>query len=301
MNKISGFRLLYWKEDVKISQRGDFFRRTMPNSSNQSTIKSLVIRDKVSSALKNDKGGDAILKSFEIVDFVAPGEGYISFVTSVEVVYAMNDEEKSTSYVVKINGGCGETLASESQRIFFAKESAVLFKFLPLMNEILEECNQEPLCIPVCYFASLEPGKEILFLQDMRTSKFKKIKDEHGFDVDHAKVIINELARFHASYVLLTKSNRMKNLEDRTGIMAPSYSKEKFSVIHKLYSPLYKALLENAADIADSTGNYSQLAAFIRKIAGSSFEILEDLLSKSNPPFTTVCQADCWVNNMLFR
>ena len=165
----------------------------------------LINKESVSAALQNDKGKDALLKSFEIIDFLAPGEGYLGSLTSVKVLYSLEDEEeKSTSYVVKLNGG-GDENHDASQKVFFAKEATILYQFLPLMNKILEEHNQRPLCIPICYYASLDPGKEILFMQDMRVRKFTKIKDELGIDVNHTKVIIQELARLHAAFVLLEK------------------------------------------------------------------------------------------------
>ena len=271
----------------------------MSGSSN-STAKLLITSKNVSSALKNDKGEDAILKSFEVVDFLKPGEGYISYVTSVNVMYLMNERENSTSYVVKLNGG-GEQSNDGSQKVLFEKEETILYQFLPLMNEILQECNQERLCIPVCYYSSLEPGREILFLEDMRARKFIKVKDELGLDVNHTKVIIKAQARLHAAFILLSKSGRMKNLEEKQEIMTPTYSKEKFPAIYDIYSPIYNALLENAADIADTSPKYQKLAVYMRKIAENSFEVLEKLLSKSSHPFKTLCQADCWVNNVMFR
>ena len=63
----------------------------------------LIKEEYIQAALLKSKGPEARLTSFEIKDFTSKGDGFMCFVTSVEVHYSLEDQRSTTSFVVKLN------------------------------------------------------------------------------------------------------------------------------------------------------------------------------------------------------
>ena len=260
----------------------------------------LVKKSDVEVVLRVDKGADATLKSFQVEDFTAKGDNYACKVTSVVVQYEKGAKQSKVSYVVKLNPG-NEGFAGKMVSDIFEIENIFYSKILPLLDQELVNANEPKLRAPKYFHCVSTRGKEVLYLEDLRVTGYKMHNRKDTLDKHHADLIVRELARFHASSVLLFSK--------------PEYSIEnfgkKFPQISKSYETMKKNMdesgikmlengLDSAAQLTDQIPEYEYVSKYLR----SKIPTIDDEFSemvKPKAPFITLRHGDCWNNNFLFR
>ena len=97
------------------------------------------------------------------------GDGYGSYVSSVEIDYTMNGKTLTTTIVVKINAiTANENNMEELINKVFKKELQFINDFVPDLNNMLKKAGLDPLAIPACYHGVIEPEKEHIYMEDLR-------------------------------------------------------------------------------------------------------------------------------------
>ena len=134
---------------------------------------SIITKEMVLEVLRKDKGSDAILKSFKVIDFAAKGDNYSSFVTSIDAEYTIEVKISSAKYIAKMNPKRGFSAGEAFTASQFKHENKFYAVLLPELNEILQANHQEAMRVPKFYHYSDEAGSQIMIFEDMRERGFK--------------------------------------------------------------------------------------------------------------------------------
>ncbi|XP_045586387.2 uncharacterized kinase-like protein D1044.1 [Procambarus clarkii] len=258
------------------------------------TPHSLVTEDHVKKALLADKGSDALLESWVMEDFTKQGDNYACVVSSVRVKFSLHGDISEVVYIVKLNPCRNIEAVEHITRLLFSKEAKFYLNLASLMSAELTAIGHEPLRIPVCFHGSLESGHEILFLKDLRPRGFKMFDRRKGLDVAHTTLILQELARFHASSVLLEAKCPGGDLS-----LQHDYLLGDWTTADNMPA-LFDRYLENAIQMLNKVGGYKRATTWIESLRGKVKDIFEEQLG-SRGKFIVVCHGDCWNNNVLFR
>ncbi|XP_068230081.1 uncharacterized protein [Palaemon carinicauda] len=262
------------------------------------TPQSLITEDHVRKALHADKGTDALLKSWKVVDFTKRGDNYACVVTSVQVKYAKCEGvESEVSYVVKLNACRTVDSVADMSSLIFAKEGRFYSEIVPALNEELISAGQEPLCVPKCFFVSLENGKEQLYLEDLRARGFFMFDRRKGMDKDHTTLVLNELARLHsASYLLLRKFKEGESLSTKFEFLSHEFFSDEFM---PMFESFLKGCIHTGMMMLEKVGGYESSVEWLKGLQGEVLEFCTTgLLSEK---YTSICHGDCWNNNVMFR
>ncbi|XP_063889126.1 uncharacterized oxidoreductase dhs-27-like [Scylla paramamosain] len=256
---------------------------------------SLVTANRVRAALMSDKGAAAQLTAWKVVDFTKKGDNYACLVTSVEVNYEIDGKSSEVVYVVKINSG--KTFGNNDLiEIAFQKECKFFLDIAPQINSVLKEIGQREINVPKCFHASLEKGKEVIFLEDLRARGYKMADRKQGLDKAHTTLVLMELARLHAASVLLQNKTPDEDLGEKY-----PYLKIGMAYCIRNYDAMKNMIKESAVlaqTITKKVGGYERVTAWIDTIIPKLRDIFEQL--ECGEP-KVVCHGDCWINNLLFR
>lgn len=260
----------------------------------------LVTKANVSAALAKDKGPEATLNSFQVIDFIAVGDNYACFVSSVEVTYheLSSPETQSVTYVVKLNPCRKVAWFDLMTNKIFSKEAQFYSIVVPQLNACLQKIGQPPLRFPQCYYTSFESLKEIIFLEDMRKRNFNMFDRKKGLDENHVILVVEELGRLHAASVMLQEDIHPEEILEKYPFLADFFIDTGNSVDEM--KPIFMSFAETGAQIAEKLEGYDKVAAFLREMAPSVMEKLKEQCQVT-PKFKVLCHGDCWNNNLLFR
>ncbi|XP_063889480.1 uncharacterized protein LOC135116158 [Scylla paramamosain] len=256
----------------------------------------LVREDHVRMALTADKGAAANIISWKVVDFTKRGDNYLCLVTSVEVQYVLDGRSSEVVYVVKINSG--KMFGGESfLDLVFEKESKFYLELAPQINSVLKGIGRREINIPKCFHASLEKGKEIIILEDLRTKGYKMTDRKRGLDKAHTTLVVQELARLHAASLLLQSKTPGGDLGEQL-----PYMKKGLSYLMRNYNSMLTSTRNSAIvaqNIMNKVGGYERVTAWIETIIPKLVDIFYEQMECGEPK--VVCHGDCWNNNLLFR
>lgn len=77
-----------------------------------------------------------------------------------------------------------------------------------------KEIGHKEINFPKCFYASLEKGKEIIFLEDLRNSGYKMLDHNRDLNKAYANLVMRELTRLHAASLLLQNKYPGENLNE---------------------------------------------------------------------------------------
>ncbi|KAK8735067.1 hypothetical protein OTU49_017443 [Cherax quadricarinatus] len=262
----------------------------------QKTYRNLITESHVKQALKAQQGSSAQLLSWTVTDFTNKGDNYACVVTSVDVCYHKEGNDRKTSFVVKCNPCRALSIFNEFSTAVFQKEAGYYLELLPLFNAQLSRGGCEPIRAPHCYFAHLTEQEEVIFLGDLRPEGFKMFDRMKGMDKAHAVLVLKELGKLHAASILCQKETSVVLEEKYT------YIKKDFqSIIGDVdFKKMLTSEVENSAEIAERIGGYKKVVDWLKDFAPSSSDVFLEQIKKS-PPFDVLCHGDCWNNNILFK
>ncbi|XP_076031827.1 putative kinase-like protein D1044.1 [Oratosquilla oratoria] len=257
----------------------------------------VLTKDLVTACLEADKGKDVVLKSFEVKNFTAIGDGLTSHVTGVLVDYQSAGRDHQVSYVAKINKPSNHTDTVLLMREFFEKEQRFYTEIVPVLNEELRRAGLRSLNIPRCLFVQSKKGEEVIFLEDLRERGFKKLDCRQGLDEAHCNLVVEELARFHAASVLLQEKSKVDLLESYPYLF-DCFEKEDFP--YESYRHIFGGAIGAIGEATQNMEGYEKAAHYIKEVMKPQFYSLyrEGIRSTS---IKALVQTDCGANNFLFR
>nr|XP_045586384.1 uncharacterized protein LOC123748238 isoform X1 [Procambarus clarkii]XP_045586385.1 uncharacterized protein LOC123748238 isoform X2 [Procambarus clarkii] len=254
----------------------------------------------VKAALTADKGSEADLVSWSVKDFTNKGDNYATIVTSVSVKFSLAGQERTTSYVAKLNPMRAAGLGiSELSVIVFQKEAEFFQEILPLLNAELTVRGLPGLRVAKWFHTSLEKDKEMIFLEDLRSREFKMFDRKKGMDVAHATLVLQELARLHAASLLVKATAPEQDLADRFTYVKVEWI--NFSEhAKKIFNDMFAGALAGGEEMLHDIEGYKVAELWLAKHKNNCANLFQSQLVRS-PKFDVICHGDCWNNNVLFR
>ncbi|KAK4314063.1 hypothetical protein Pmani_014625 [Petrolisthes manimaculis] len=259
------------------------------------TPQSLVTEEEVKAALRLDKGSDALLKSWSMVDFTKKGDNYACVVSSVQVQYSLNQENMEVVYIAKLNP-CRHVKEFDGMTVvLFRKESEFYSNLVPELNSVLTEVGQKSLRFPKCFHGCLDKNKEVILLEDLRPHGYKMFDRRRGLDVAHITLILKELGRLHASSRLLQAKTPDQDLTVTHDFLVPDVmADESFGL-----RDVFDRQLDQGIELLERFGGYERSIAWVKSLKLELAKLMTKHLGRSK--YNVVCHGDCWNNNVLFR
>ena len=265
---------------------------------------SLVLKSDLEKCICVDTGVMAVLvQSFSIKNFTKKGDNFISIVTSVLAHYkSSGGQECEAVYVVKLNPlEIVEVFAAQVNAFFF-KEIHFYKQMVPLLNSLLDSKCVGSLAVPKYLHSVPTQNEQVIYFEDLRQSGYQMVDCQKGFDVNHLKLVLKELAKLHASSYSLLSSVRCRNsdpvvefpcLQHHSKLMA-----ESGSVFNGTESTIIRLTL--TIEVLKSMSGYyaaiDDLHCLIDEVKCSG------LPKPGVPPLCEVIShGDCWSNNFLFK
>nr|XP_053631429.1 uncharacterized protein LOC128687886 [Cherax quadricarinatus]XP_053631430.1 uncharacterized protein LOC128687886 [Cherax quadricarinatus] len=258
---------------------------------------SLIKEEHVLAALTTDRGVSAQLISWSLQKFIEAGENATSFVICVQVEFSQNGKKERTNYIAKLNPLRGENW-TDFMRMAFKKEIRFYNEIEPALTSQLKNGGLDALKIPRCFFASLQQDKEIILQEDLRAQGFQKYDRRKTMDISHATVVLQEMARFHASSFLLQAAESQDfHLKYDYLFLHWSNYKPKSG---ETYRVVMADSLDNARVLLETVDGYGRAAEWVESIKPRVLNMFKEHTT-TTPPFSSVCHFDLVNNNFLFR
>ncbi|XP_066909552.1 uncharacterized protein [Halyomorpha halys] len=226
---------------------------------------------------------------------VPKGENYTSNILRVTLKVVLRNGRISTkSFILK-----KETFSQDSKEILQGysltkAEASIYIKVLREMQYLMEEFGdtEGPLWCKLIHFSQAD---STIILEDLKTSGFSTVKRTEVQDLEHARLALRSIGRYHAM---------AKVLEDRGLISKEDYRPYALvydqTIIKNVIFGGIKALIKGMR--ATWGEEWSETADKLNQITA------EELLKKINSngifddsTFKCLNHGDCWNNNMMFK
>ncbi|CAH1179020.1 unnamed protein product [Phaedon cochleariae] len=257
------------------------------------------------------------IKKTEILNFLEPGENYLSEMTKINVsVKNRITEAERDIYII---GKCvakpppnGNDFVKDFSPFLFTKEMMFYKEVIPAIQTFLKNRGASP----VDYYPEFYGGRlnlsggskadsdAVLLLENLHTSGYQNMDRHEGFDFDGAKTVLKDLAHFHAVPVamkLLEPKLFQEKIQKIFDIKPPSPPKkpegkpdEPPPPMPALTKELMVAVLEEDDKCVPAIPSFLEM---IEKQRSISFE--EMLNMKQREPFATMAHMDMWLNNTM--
>nr|XP_053648462.1 uncharacterized protein LOC128699715 [Cherax quadricarinatus] len=256
----------------------------------------VVTEDVVQASLVSDKGAEATLVSWTTETFTAAYDGATSDIANVRIQYTLAGTAEEVSYVVKVTPSRAQKI--EFYSIIFAKECNFYAEIIPALNAVLKGIGEKPLRFPKCVYSSLEPGKEMIMLENLQEQGYSMQDRTVGIDAAHSLLVLQELARLHAASLLLQAITPHQPLVHRFQALQKEWTKE-FNLAGD-FGTFVGNYLDIAVEMFEKMGGCEEVVAWVRKIKPEAWTLYKQQLV-ATPPFAVITHGDCWINNLLFR
>jgi len=270
-------------------------------SSDQQPLKTIELRE-LQPILSRTFGDRLIVVRYTTESLLQPGENYGSTILKVHAVIKRNDEaeEEDLHLIAKMPP------PTEFQReIFdspytFKKEIFMYEKIVPSYQELEREMglkNDEVFDILPKYYQSrlsLTPDVDfdddaVILMENLRVRGYYNGDRTKGCDLEHSKVAIRAMARFHALGMAIKykRPEDFKVLKERSKCL--DMKTEEFEKFHQ--------------DMLTRIKEDPQLTVYIDRCAAAISESFDRGMWTVTPeePWSTIIHADFWVNNIMFH
>ena len=232
-------------------------------------------------------------KSVKVLNFqtkpaVASGDNYTSDVFRVLVDYQIKDSEpKQISLIVKYMLEIESVVESLNDYKLFVKEKDVFTNFLPKISALLHEDFG-----PKCHYITENP--QIFVMEDLKDSGFKLLDRQAGLDLEHTKLVVDKLAKYHATSMFLAEQDPeamelydfgIINKNAKSGDVIPPHT------VHGLAS-----LIEVAATWPDFGDIVEKLKNIKENLAERTVRCIDQKSS-----FKVLNHGDLWTNNFMIK
>lgn len=248
---------------------------------------------------------------FEILEqqtriLTAPGEHYGSIMLAVDVKIKRTEKKEETLHLVAKLIPANEMLRiAFNIEVTFKKEAFAYLHSIPALVEFQKEYNVPEGRLldmfPKCYGARITLDKDkdqvdedaVILFENLKLQGFATDDRLIGFDLPSAKMIVSDLARFHAVPIALK-------------LLKPDLFKEKISpslventgleqLPPEVGAAFHNAIMENAVTISELQPHLERLRKVVEHAKATAF----DKRLPPNEPFATMCHMDYWVSNTM--
>ncbi|PSN31211.1 hypothetical protein C0J52_25884 [Blattella germanica] len=243
----------------------------------------------LSDVLSRENNKTIFVKNFSAMAAVPKGSNYLS------TLYRIIAEDKSSIkyYLIIKTLPSGELIQRVlSQMKGSEKEKCMYKKVFPAIYKIMESATGKirPLsarCLP----CSLE---NVLVLEDMKQLGYQMANRHNGLDLDHCKITVRALARFHAYSLELYKMNPE---------IMDAYEETLYTINEERRAERERHMelsMDKLAKEIEGWPGYERFAEKIKKLVPGSLEKLLEYVTPKKNSLNVLNHGDCWTNNMMF-
>lgn len=224
------------------------------------------------------------------IKFQSIAQNYFGVLIPVVLMGKKGDEEVNIDVVLKVAPTDERYRVSGALTLFFLREiyvySNILEKYRDLQR-IFTLASQY--VMPTCYYVCNEYCNEVIVMQNMCGDGYKPYTSSMFLDVEHMKLSLRSLAKFHAlSFVIREKDRKFYEEAEKRCLPLSEASNKRF--IEILLDRLQKALkaFEN-----------TQYVALLIKLKENCVNLVESAYNSVKK--TCICHGDIWKENILFK
>ncbi len=232
------------------------------------------------------------------------GENYASEMLRCDLTAVVGKEEKDYHWMVKL-----EPVLTEFTKGMHLEEKEITYykELMPKWNLIAEEKKASfritNLDSP---FAELgEKGKRsILVMENLCHHGYTDAPNKKkGLSLDHIKVALEELARFHSLGYVYLKSypNGLEEGRRKNEVFITDYmTAETASGAQVLFKRLSDEIINTVGLIQEPGQDFVSIYQRFRD-ENDPYKFIQRLLRAKPDAFNVICHGDVWFNNMLFK
>ncbi|KYN40301.1 hypothetical protein ALC56_05246 [Trachymyrmex septentrionalis] len=270
-------------------------------SNDQQELKTIELRE-LQPILSRTFGDQLIVVHYTTKNLLQPGENYGSSILSVHAVIKRNDEseEEDLYLIAKMSPPTEFQRQIFDSPFTFKKEIFMYENIVPYYQELEKEMglkeNEIFDILPKYYQSrlSLTPNVDfddnaVILMENLRTRGYYNGDRAKGCDLEHSRVAIRAMARFHALG------------------MATKYKRPEYFEILKERSKCVKFNMEEfehfQADMLKMIAEDSELSVYVDRCEAAIRDSFTHGFWTMTPdePWSTIIHADFWVNNIMFH
>lgn len=230
------------------------------------------------------------------------GDNYIG------VVFRAQAECRKTGKKLKVIAKLPPQNEARRKQFFvrpsFEREISFYTEIYPMMEQFQREKGIDPENsldafnqIPRCYRTCLVELEEAILMGDLRAEGFEMFDRHQNQDLDHIKLVIETLARFHALSFAL-KDQQPERIERFKHMIELFTTREEDESMQQWFDLLIARTLETL----DKEAEPEVYEKTEKVLTGKFMDMVKELtLGAEAEPYTVICHGDCWNNNMMFK
>jgi len=222
------------------------------------------------------------------------GAHFLSSVDVCDVVVKSTKNKEGLVLHLFIKKPCAAEFTFAKGINLYAREAEIFNGVIPSLVEFCKSKKVEiDLCVPICYFASGEGDKSCLILEDLTFQDYKMIKYDlkNLMDLEHFKLVITTLAKFHAV------SYATRDTVDFPNKYKVSLQEVIFTGPDNKIMAYKKNMFEKVLPLFEES---SKIRKNLEKYCERGFSYMGTNYTPKDK-FNVVCHGDYWNNNFLFK
>ncbi len=273
----------------------------------------ILTRTKIRDILReSEKAAEITLLDYQWRAGAEKGENFSSEVVKCDVKALVDGQEKEFHWFAKVPLENPEELKFERDMRSEEKETAFYKDILPAWNDLAKERGATFAlnCFAAPYTEFHEdPAKgSILIMQNLVHLGYEVAENkEQGLSLAHAKISLEEIARFHAlgyAYLRSYAGGISEGLLANNALVTDYFLLEQTPEVKKAVDAISEGSLKNFYKLLEQIQEPGQdLVAAVRNFDEEHGAIRHrNKLYEADPQdFNTICHGDTWFNNILFQ
>ena len=219
---------------------------------------------------------------FEVNSGIGKGENYFSVILRALIHWQRNNLERGEEHlVIKTMSKEMSALKMTTKGKLFDIENMYYCEIVPMYKSILNIRGIHITSrLAPTYLKCKNPN--VVILEDLTPLGFRLGDRRNGGDFNHGLLLVKALARNQALSIAIDRK-------------IPGYFEDKVSKVFLNEDFLSKPLKEHV----ELLEQWPEFQEYVGRIQAKSHEEILEILNAGK--LKSICQGDCWMNNMLFR
>lgn len=234
--------------------------------------------------LRKKENVNVKIKDFKISEGSRKGDNFSSDICRIHVEYEAEGTSKYCSIISKCIIDSDEVCEIIKDYNIVGKEIEMYLKILPKMTELSGTKFG-----PECYY--ITGDNAIFFLEDLKEAGYVVADPTLGLDFNHSKVLIEKLAQFHGTSMVIAENEPEIFANFREGMFA-----ENKPFTFSMFESSFSLLL----DVIREWEGFGDIPHKIEKLSLNMTDKISKCFSQ-DAEFKVLNHGDCWINNFLFK
>ncbi|GAB0098643.1 CHK domain-containing protein [Sergentomyia squamirostris] len=240
---------------------------------------------------KIEKTQNIEIKKYELKPISNKGDYYNSVMVRVIIDYVVDIKDHLNISLILKTGldHVYDTSQFKDNGNTNLAEMSMYSEVLHKIHDLLRSVNDHTIICPEIYWQDKTTNSMIF--EDLQERNYKCVNKRDRFDVEHTKLVLEKLAKYHAASVILkTKESNLYNG------LSNGFLTRNNNVAHSFLKEQYDSLI----DVVSGWSNYDY---YVKKLRGIRDRFIERGTEAFDPDedFNVLTHGDLWNNNMMFN